>query len=269
MSLRQTVYFMTLVGGLAGLVCWCLVVWIPGTFHLAQESSWIAGLVNLTILGGLIGGFTVGFTDHWSGEQVVGRWVTTGVVVGLMAGGIGGLVQAAIGSALGSRVPMSSRVLSWMIAGALIGFATGLRWLPSNKSRVVHAMIGGLFGGSIGGIAFIFLGSGVPDLPLALGFMVTGIGITCGVTLAPVLLRDGILRFISSGDLRAQEKYGPSHKEWELHDGGHYIVGSLQAKDTRTTFSQEVYVYLPDQMVAARHAVLSGRKGRFYVGLHP
>jgi hypothetical protein len=55
----------------------------------------------------------------------------------------------------------------------------------------------------------------VPDLSQALGFVSVGVGIV-SATLAPILLRDGVLQFISSGDARAQSKFGRSHKEWEI-----------------------------------------------------
>jgi len=265
MSLAQTTYFLALVGGLAGLVCWGLVVGIPGMFHAAQESYWLLDLVHVVILGGLIGGFTVGFADRWSGDRVVPRWVIAGTFIGLVAGGIGGLIQAAISTALGWG--LVSRILSWLVTGAFIGFGTGLRWVTVNTNRVFHGLIGGLLGGALAGIVYGTLHKG--DLSLAIALMSTGIGITLGVALAPVLLRDGILRFMSSGDPRSQNKYGPNRKEWELHDGDRYVVGSLSAARTQTSFAHEVQVYIPDAMVAERHAFLSGRGGRFYIELHP
>lgn len=96
MSLKQTICFIALAGGLAGLLCWSLVIWIPGSFHFSQESSWLVDLINLTILRGLIGGFTVGFADHSSGDRVLARWVFLGVVVGLVSGGMSGIIQAGV-----------------------------------------------------------------------------------------------------------------------------------------------------------------------------
>jgi hypothetical protein len=41
-----------------------------------------------------------------------------------------------------------------MIAGWLIGLGVSLRWVMINKARVLHGLIGGTFGGLLGGIAF-------------------------------------------------------------------------------------------------------------------
>jgi hypothetical protein len=266
MSLRQTIYFMALVGGLAGLLCWSVVVWI----------SWMPDLVSSTVLGMLIGGLTVLFSDRWSGEQVVGRWIASGIIIGFVAGILSGAVQLWIGSGLIPQKRLAV-IVAWTVTGTLIGFATGLRWVAVNKLRVFHALGGGMFGGLLGGLVFALwtltsAASQSPwmaDLVRATGLMMTGVGITCGVTIAPVLLRDGVLRFISSGDARAQNKYGRNSMEWALHDGDSYLAGSLGADATVSLYGQEVQIYIPDQMVNNRHAIIRGQKGRFFIEQHP
>src|SRR5262249_59021588 len=124
-----------------------------------------------------------------------------------------------ITSSLGEAYPFFSRFLCWMVTGGLIGLGLGLRWIAANKMRVVHACIGGLLGGAFGGALFHTLGSTVPDLTQAFGFVLIGVGICFGITLAPILLRQGVLRFVSSGDARAQAKLGRSGKEWEVQQG--------------------------------------------------
>jgi len=99
--------------------------------------------------------------------------------------------------------------------------------------------------------------------------MLTGTGITLGVTLAPMLLSDGVLRFISSADARAQNKYGSPRQEWILQDGDRLVIGSQSADMSTTMWSQDVQVYIPDAMVSRRHAVLFSKKKRFFVQLHP
>ncbi|PYS41721.1 MAG: hypothetical protein DMG14_06375, partial [Acidobacteria bacterium] len=265
MSLKQTIYFMALVGGFAGLLCWSVVVWI----------SWMPDLISATVLGMLIGGLTVVFSDRWSGEQIVPRWVLSGIAIGFVAGILSGLVQLWIGSGVIEQKRLAV-IMSWTVTGTLIGFGTGLRWAGINKLRVLHALGGGMFGGLLGGLVFASwtlmpASSQTPwmaDLVRAMGLMMTGIGITCGVTLAPVLLRDGVLRFISSGDGRAQNKYGPNSMEWALHDGDSYLAGSLGADATVTLYGHEVQIYIPDAMVNARHAIIRGRKGHFFIEQH-
>jgi len=266
MNLKQTIYFMALVGGLAGLLCWSIVVWI----------SWMPDLVSSTVLGMLIGGLTVLFSDRWSGEQVVGRWIVSGIVIGFLAGILSGAVQLWIGSGLIQQKRVAV-IVAWTVTGTLVGFGTGLRWAAVNKLRVFHALGGGMFGGLLGGLVFaswtlMSAASQAPwvaDLVRASGLMMTGVGITCGVTIAPVLLRDGVLRFISSGDARAQNKYGRNSMEWALHDGDSYLAGSLGADATVSLYGQEVQIYIPDQMVNNRHAIIRGQKGHFYLEQHP
>src|SRR4051812_47482824 len=93
MSLKQTVYFMALVGAMAGLVCWALQSWIADFASLTQAQFTV---VVTAIMGALIGGLTVGFADKWTSDRVVARWVAVGVVLGTLAGVIGGLVYLPI-----------------------------------------------------------------------------------------------------------------------------------------------------------------------------
>jgi hypothetical protein len=233
-------------------------------------------LVSATVLGMLIGGLTVAFYDRWSGEQMVGRWIVSGAAVGLLAGMLSGLVQLWIGGGLIEQKRLAV-ILSWTVTGILVGFATGLRWSGVNKLRVLHALGGGMIGWLLGGLVFatwtlLSSASQAPwlaDLLRAIGLMMTGIGISCGVTLAPVLLRNGVLRFISSGDARAQNKYGPTPPEWSLHDGDSQVAGSLGADATMSRYGQEIQIYIPDQMVNVRHAIIRGQKGRFFIEQHP
>ncbi len=263
-SLKQTVYFMTLVGGIAGLACWFVLSLIVLVSPVLNRDS-----VNYPLLGAFIGGLSVGFNDHWLGDRVVGRFVVVGVVVGILAGAIGGLVAWPIGDNFG-QYQLFARALAWMIAGALIGFAIGLRWYFVNKSRVLHGLMGGLFGGLLGGMAqasLIKLIGGPPAQ--ALGLMLTGAGIGCAISLAPILLRQGILEFDTSSDLNVLRKYAQNRKEWDLHDGGKYIIGSLGPSHSQTIFTPEVQIFVPDKLVTQRHAILLSKRGRYYLEPHP
>ena len=73
MGLARNLYFMGLVGALAGLICWSIAVWIPEVASVPQELFWLIDHIQLTLLGALIGGLTVGFSDHWAGEKVLLR----------------------------------------------------------------------------------------------------------------------------------------------------------------------------------------------------
>jgi MFS family permease len=268
MSLYQTLYYMSLAGGTAGLFAWGLAALAAATV-LASQEAWTTDLVASSTLGLFIGMLTIAFSDRWSGNRVLPRYVLAGGLIGLIAGVLGGFAMMPVTRVLGTTQPFVARVLSWMLVGALVGIGLGLRWVAANRMRVVHAFIGGLVGGLMGGALFHALGSRVPDLTQALGFVLIGVGICFGITLAPILLRDGILKFVSSGDGRAQAKFGRSGKEWELQQGDSYVVGSEALDFSKTAYSVGVQVFLPDAAVAPKHAILFGKEGRFYVARHP
>src|SRR5947209_3474412 len=95
MSLDQSLYFMSLVGGTAGLFAWALATLISFLIGI-QETAWLSDLISAVVLGGLIGGLTVGFSDRWSGNRVLGRWIVSGVLIGMSAGLFAGLIQIPI-----------------------------------------------------------------------------------------------------------------------------------------------------------------------------
>jgi hypothetical protein len=268
MRLYQTLYYMSLVGGMAGLFSWVLTALVSAAFVNAPV-AWVSDLVAAIILGGLIGGLTVGFSDHWSGNRVTLRWVISGILVGIAAGSIAGLIQIPITNNLSEASPLLTRLIAWMLVGSFIGIGLGLRWVQVNRARVAHAFVGGLIGGALGGIIFVGLGSSVPDLSQALGFISVGVGICFGVTLAPILLRDGILQFVSSGDATAQNKYGLKHKEWEIQRGDSYVIGSEWQDLTGSRYRPDIDIFIPDATIAARHAILFEKDGRFYMARHP
>jgi hypothetical protein len=156
-----------------------------------------------------------------------------------------------------------------MLAGSFIGLGLGLRWVNVNRARVAHAFAGGLIGGALGGLIFAGLAASVPDLSQAVGFVVVGLGICFGVTLAPILLRDGVLQFVSSGDATAQSKFGRTHKEWEIQQGDSYVIGSQGQDMSRSRYRPEVDIFIPDAGIAPLHAILLGKGGRFFVARHP
>jgi hypothetical protein len=267
MSLYQTLYFMSLVGGIAGLLSWATVS-LVSTLVLDQGLSAISDVISSTLLGGFIGGFTVAFTDRWSGSRVIPRWVISGTLIGMAAGFAAGLLQIPITNRLSTTAPTLSRMLAWMMAGSLIGLGLGLRWLQVNRTRVIHATAGGLAGGTLGGL--VFAGPAiVPDLSQALGFVAVGVGICFGVTLAPILLRDGVLQFVSSGDARAQNKFGRSRKEWEIQQGDAYVIGSQSQDLSLSRYRPDIEVFVPDSAIASKHAILFGKDGHFYIARHP
>jgi len=271
-NLKQTVYFMALVGALAGFACWNIQVWLSDFLTGGQERIWLGVAISATLMGAFIGGMTVAFADHWTSERVVPTWVIAGIVLGAVAGLLTGLVYIPLQNQLvrpaeTQAASFVGSVLPWLIAGGLIGLVTGLRWAGANPLRAVHALLGGLLGGTLSGLLVTVLPK--HEFLQALSYMLTGTGITLGVTLAPVLLSDGILQFISSGDPRAQNKYGSPRQEWVIQEGDRLVIGSQTTSSTMTMYAQDVQVYIPDAMVGPMHAILFAKKKRFFVQLHP
>jgi MFS family permease len=268
MSLNQSLYFMSLVGGVAGLFAWA-VAGLVTSLATVQETSWLSDVISALVLGGFIGGFAVAFSDRWSGNRVRPRWIVSGALIGTSAGLFAGLIQIPLTRRLADQYELLSRLITWMIAGSLIGLGLGMRWVSINRLRAAHALVGGLIGGAAGGTVFVGLGSSIPDLSLALGFALTGVGISFGITFAPILLRDGLVQFVSSGDPRAQSKYGRSRKQWEVQDGDSYMIGSESPDASMTRYRPEIGVFIPDASIAPRHARLYARTGRFFLARHP
>src|SRR5262249_16422257 len=266
-SFQQTVYFMGLVGGFAGLCCWFLL-------SLLSLVTTIDGryldIFIFASLGGFIGGLSVGFNAQWMGDRVVSRWVMMGILAGSIAGCLGGALSPLIKTAVPEHLPLLTRMVGWLSAGAIIGFSVSLRWFPMNKSRALHGLLGGMFGGMLGGVIYWVLADMAwKGFSQALGFMLTGAGITCGISLAPILLRQAVLEFLNSRDQAVLKRYAQSHKQWEIHAGGRYLIGSLTAARTHTLFGPEVQIFIPDQLVAPRHAILIVRENKYYIEPHP
>ena len=272
MNLKQTVYFMALVGAIAGLACWTVQGFVSDNVSGSQDSNWLFVGVSATLMGAFIGGMTVGFADHWTAERIVPTWVLMGILLGAIAGVLTGALyipieRQVIRAGTSMTAVRVGRILPWMFAGGLIGVVTGLRWATVNPLRAVHALLGGLLGGSMGGLMVTILPSN--EFFQAAAYMLTGTGITLGVTLAPVLLSDGVLQFVSSGDPRAQNKYGSPRQEWVIQSRDRLIIGSQSASSTMTMYAGDVQVYIPDAMVGPRHAILFAKNKRFYLQLHP
>ena len=265
MDLKRKIYFMALVGALAGLLCSALL-WIPESFQLQQEQHWLLDPFVLVILGALIGALTVGFADYWLQNEVIARWVLSGSLIGLVAGLAGGFFLVHINASLQPVSPQLAVIVSWMVGFAFIGFGTGLRWVGANKNRALHALLGGLAGGCLGGIVFASRFGGDPDLSKTVGLMLAGVGITSGVTLAPVIFRSGTLTLINSASPTVRSSQ--LNWDWELSEGGQYLIGRLSARKSMGTIRPDVDVLIQDEMITDRHAYIVSHRKKFYIEPH-
>jgi hypothetical protein len=265
-SFQQTIWEMALIGALAGVICW--FIWSLLQIPLAIDVEYY-DMIAFTLLGALIGGLSVGVNDRRLGDAIVPLWILIGVVCGAVAGAAGGWIARYIRSAM-SDAGFAADVLSWLIAGALIGLGISFRWWRVNRSRVFNGLLGGMAGGVVGGLAYLLLanliGGGNSQ---AIGMALAGLGITTFISLAPILTRQGVLEFVNSSDAATQKRYKQSRKQWEIHNGEKYVIGRLSASQSTTMLSPELQIYIPDSLVEPRHAILISRDRRFFVEPHP
>jgi len=265
MSLYQSLYFMSLAGGMAGLLSWALSSVICYFIPISNA----ADFVSPALLGCLIGAFTVAFADRWSGIRASVKWIFLGSLIGLAAGSVGAGVSFLIRDRFAEQQPILARTITWMLVGSFVGLGLGLRWMRVNPARMAHAFTGGLCGALIGGLLFATVGDSIPDFTEAMGYILVGAGICFGVAFAPILLRQGLLQFVSSGDPRAQSKLGRNRKQWELQEGDVYIIGNRSPGTGETRYGRDIEISIPDSAMAGRHARLFLKDGRYYLERHP
>jgi hypothetical protein len=263
----QGLYFTSLLGGIGGLLAWGLTDLISSVV-VQQQSLPTSDFIAALTMAGVIGGLTAGFADRLYRDRFGWRPVATGILIGIAAAAIAILIQIPLAASLADAFPDLARVISWVVLGSLVGLGIGLRWIKENRLKAPYGFAGGMLGGGLSGLLFVAFGSHGPDFVQALAFILTGVSVSLGVALAPILIRHGWLQFVSSGDRRAQSKLSRANRgEWALEQGQTYTIGSEEpASSTR---GRENIIFIPDAAVASRHAVLFGRRGQFYLARHP
>lgn len=268
MNVFRGLYFATLSGAFGGLLAWAAALLI---FILlgSREGSLLPDAVQLLVFGLLVGVAVYLQLDR----AVLGKMRWSSVGYGLLFGGLGAVVAAAVSVGFMRSIapvsPLLFRLAVWTICFSLISLALGLRWVRSNRARVFHTYVGGLAGGLLGGAIFVLF---APHLSAGVGLcglMLAGAGTSFGAGIAPVLVREGVMRFISSGDARAQNKLGSAGKSWDLTADESYVVGSAMTAQGGTVFHQGAEIWLPDTAVAPRHAVVFSKDGRYFIARHP
>jgi MFS family permease len=268
MSRHHPAYFSILTGSASGLLAW-------GAASLAamaaanRPQEWISDALILISLGVILGPLLFLFLDHVSGSRFL--WQSLGL--GLLFGGVFAVAATAtmpvLREKIASESPILYRLAAWVFASSVIALGLGLRWVRSNRTRVLHTYAGGLVGGLLGGLLFAGPGAHAPEICQAFGLMLTGAGTSFGAALSPLVLAEGALQFISSGDARAQSKYGRANRQWSIEQGESYVLGNMATSQTGTRFQPGADVFIPDASLAPRHAVIFGKDGRFYIARHP
>ncbi|GGG67784.1 FHA domain-containing protein [Edaphobacter dinghuensis] len=268
MSLYKNIYFAALVGALAGILTWggssLLLIALD-----VKRGLWIPDATVVFLLGFLLALFVFRYMDYAAGKPM--RWATVGwgALCGLGSAVVVTLILSLLQTHIQVESPTLFRLVAWALAGSLIGMGVGLRWVKNNRVRVLHTYAGGLAGGLVGGLLFTFLGPHSPEICQAFGLMLTGAGTGLGAALSPMLMRDGAVQFISSGDARAQSKLGRTGKQWPLEPGESYVLGNIATSDTGSRFQQGVDIFVPDSFLSPRHAVLFSKEGRYFIARHP
>lgn len=265
---RHPAYFSILMGSAAGLLAWGIAS-VATTAVAGRAQEWIPDAFILVCLGVILGPLLFLFLDRVSGGLF--RWQSFGL--GLLFGAVFAVAAAGAAEMLRERLagesPVIYRLGVWAFASSLIALGLGLRWARSNRTRVLHTYAGGLVGGLVGGLMLAGPGAHAPEICQAFGLMLTGAGTSFGAALSPLMVAEGTLQFISSGDIRAQSKYGKTHRQWSVGQGESYVLGSMATAQTDTRFQPGADIFIPDASLAPRHAVIFGKDGRFYVARHP
>ena len=206
-------------------------------------------------------------------KALLGRMRGSSVGYGLLFGAVAALVASGLDFLLAAGVagtaPSLYRIAAWALCFSVIGLGLGLRWARTNLARVLHTYAGGLVGGLLGGLVYVLF---TPHLSAGIGMcglMLAGAGTGFGAGIAPVLVREGVIRFVSSGDARAQNKLGKNKTLWDLDVDESYTLGSAATAQSGSKFQQGADICIPDSAVAPRHAVVFSKDGRYFIARHP
>jgi hypothetical protein len=268
MAFLRLLYFSALSGALAGLVAWGTNALLSAAIETTSV-DWTADGIIVLLLALFLAPFLFTQMDRFAGRPF--RWgaIGIGIVVAVVSAAFAIALQWFLRNNVSAESPLLYRLAGWSLAGSVLGAGIGCRWMKSNRMRILHTYTGGLGGGLLGGLLFAGLGPHQPELCQAAGLMLTGAGIGFGAGIAPLLIQDGAVQFISSADARAQSKYGRAHKLWELQHEETYVLGSLATSQSETRFQPGAEIFIPDFSIAPRHGVIYSKEGRFYVARHP
>ncbi len=268
MNIYRSLYFATLVGLSGGLLAALagLLAAVPladTRFHFLPDS------LNLFFFGVFVAMLLFLYFDKVLHGKLRGSSLLYGLLLGGAAGIGASILAEGLRAGLAPNSPNLYRIATWTLCFSVLGLGIGLRWVRTNRARVLHAYAGGLVGGLLGGLSFVLFSRSVPAGTSMAGLMLAGAGTGFGTAIAPVLVREGLLRFISSGDARAQNKLGKAKAFWDLDVEESYVLGSAPTAQSGTRFQQGADIFLPDSAVAPRHAVVFSKEGRYFIARHP
>ncbi len=268
MSLYRGLFFTTLVGmaaGWAASICSELAMVVLA----ATGKGWLPDAVTFLLFGVVCAIALFLYFD----KLLIGSMRVSSIGFGMLCGGVAAMVAAFLAYGLHLGVaptsPTLARIAVWTLCFSIIGLGLGLRWVKTNRARILHTYAGGLVGGLFAGLLFVLF---APHVSTGVGMsalMIAGAGTGFGAGIAPVLVREGSMRFVSSGDARAQNKLGKVSTIWDLNLEDSYVLGSAVTLQGGTRFQQGADIVIPDSAIAPRHAVVFSKDGRFYIARHP
>jgi hypothetical protein len=268
MNVYRGLYFSTLVGAIGGLLAWALslLASVPIT---NTHSPWLADSLVLFFFGLCLAPLLFFYFDRAISGNARLSSIGWGLLYGLASASAASSLAFLLRNVTAAPSPALYRIATWAICFSVISLGLALRWVPSNRARVLHTYAGGLVGALLGGIVFALFSPHISAGVEMSGLLLAGAGTGFGAGIAPILVRDGLIRFISSGDARAQSKLGKVHKGWDLESEESYVLGSMMTSQGGARYQQGADICIPDASIAPRHAVLFSREGRFYIARHP
>jgi len=256
MSFRFKTAYNALAGAWGGLIAW-LILDLVLRIKPADVGIWLSLIVNGALIGMCIGVLVSSVGGLATGRFVLAlRALFVGLITGILGGVLGVLAGEGafqLGGALGedSLLRDAFRVIGWAIFGIGIGIAEGM--LTFSAKRFLLGGLGGLLGGSAGGLAFIAVVrlSGLQMTNRAVGFAILGGFIGLFVGLIPDLLKNVWLKIISSGPAEGREF--PLDKRIS-------IIGSAN--------NCEVGLF-GDPLIAPKHATIAQDGKKFVIRAEP
>ncbi len=268
MSLYRGLFFTTLAGMAAGMIA-SVGSELAMVALAASGKGWVPDTITLLFFGIVCAICLFLYFD----KLLLGSMRASSVGFGFLCGGIAAAIAALLAYGLHQGVaptsPTLARIAVWALCFSLIGLGLGLRWIKTNRARILHTYAGGLVGGLLAGLFFVLF---APHISAGIGMsalMIAGAGTGFGAGIAPVLVREGSMRFVSSGDARAQNKLGKVSTIWDLNVEDSYVLGSAMTVQGGTRFQQGADIVIPDAAIAPRHAVVFSKDGRFFIARHP
>lgn len=268
MTFFRLLYFLALTGALAGLLG-AGANSLIGSMIENAPGEWLADSIVIFLLSLFLTPLLLWQLERFSGKIPTLKIVGIGMLIAIGTSTVAAAILWFLHVRVAGETPTLYRLLGWTLAASILALGVGLRSIRRNRMRLFHTYAGGVAGGLLGGLVFVGLGTRQPELSEAFGLMLTGAGIGFGTGLAPLLVGEASLEFISSADARAQGKYGRTHKRWELNPEETYVIGSLATSQSDTRFQPGADIFIPDASMAPRHAVIFSKEGRFYVARHP